>query len=31
MEEMILGGSYDVADLQKKIDVKTAELEEMVR
>mgnify|MGYP003306989691 CR=1 FL=1 len=31
MEEMILGGNYNVADLQKKIDVKTAELEEMVK
>lgn len=31
MEEMILGGDYNVVNLQKIIDVKTAELEEMVR
>lgn len=30
MEEMILGGNYDVMDLQKIIDTKSVELEELI-
>ena len=30
MEEMILGGNYDVMDLQKMIDTKSEELEELI-
>ena len=30
MEEMVLGGNYDVMDLQKMIDTKSVELEELI-
>lgn len=30
MEEMVLGGNYDVMDLQKMIDTKSEELEELI-